>query len=78
MCVDVPASQLTQTRNAGVTKSFKKKNNTRRGLIKWGYNIGLKIQTQAVTQSGGLDPKTHVWKWNRKQGPSTENPGKPL
>lgn len=77
MCVDAPASQLTQTRNAGVTKS-KKKKNTRRGLIKWGYNIGLKIQTQAVTQSGGSDPKTNVWKWNRKQGPSTENPGKSL
>ena len=25
MCVDAPASQLTQTRNAGVTKSKKKK-----------------------------------------------------
>ena len=59
-------------------KVKKRKKNTRRGLIKWGYNIGLKIQTQAVSQSGGSDPKTNVWKRNRKQVPSTENPEKSL
>ena len=35
MCVDAPASQLTQTRNAGVTKSKKKQTKKKTLGVAW-------------------------------------------